>query len=413
MNLTSRIANNISVLMNQAHITQNELADCLGLSRQTVSKYLKGSSSLDVAQLEEIARIFRVPVESLFQETSDHGAKICYRFTMNECSVSDNIRDTLIQYVEKFNILSASTGDCSLFIPEHYELFARVKGKRVSINRELEYIINDSDEVDSYVDAQILSIADEQRKKMELKDSGAIALIPALFNIGIRVVFLDFGTSDISGASICDKMCGCFIFVNDNNSLTIERQLFTIAHELGHILLHRPLYSYYSGELSSNSFSKYLNSMANKFAARLLCPPALLDQYRDELKKARNDLLQILPIAVKIKHAAQLSLQSVMASLRDNGYISKPVLDVFFDSIKNANLLSIEPFPILDEKSIREQFYSQKSYYITDLIVKCFFYRILREEDISVLFHWSIDEAHQYYLNIVEEGKKITSLLNS
>ena len=52
MDLSLVIASNVQHLMEHAHITQNELADQLGLSRQTVSKLLNGKAPFDIAQLE-------------------------------------------------------------------------------------------------------------------------------------------------------------------------------------------------------------------------------------------------------------------------------------------------------------------------------------------------------------------------
>jgi Zn-dependent peptidase ImmA (M78 family)/transcriptional regulator with XRE-family HTH domain len=413
MDLSLIIATNIQHLMEQAHVTQNELAEKLGLSRQTVSKLLKGKAPFDIVQLEKIAGIFRVSLEDLLNENRVTEIKICYRLTTLESNVPKDIKEFLSRYIERFRSLSVKVGDSSIFIPEQYNLFAKVKGKRISVLGELENQVNDSVEIDideTLVD-QISTIADEQRKRLELNDGGAIDLISALSKKGIKVIFLDFGTSEVSGASVCDQMCGCYIFVN--TSLTVERQLFTVAHEYGHVLLHRQMYSYSFGELSNKAFSKYLDSMASKFAARLLCPPDLIDQYDDELNKAKNNLQLILSIAVKIKRDAQLSLQSVMKSLRDYGYISKAMHDEFYTLITDAGLLTKEPLPIAKGDNLYEKFLAERNLCVTELVVKGYFFGIISEDDIAVLYNYSREEAQRTYTYLVEESKKIADLFKN
>lgn len=70
------------------------------------------------------------------------------------------------------------------------------------------------------------------------------------------------------------------ILVNENESK--QRQTFTIAHELGHFLLHREelgnipdLLVVYRDGKSDNALEKE----ANHFAANLLVPDFLLNQY--------------------------------------------------------------------------------------------------------------------------------------
>ena len=413
MDLSLVIASNIQHLVEHAHITQNELAEQLGLSRQTVSKLLKGKAPFDVVQLDKVASIFRVSVEDLLNEKSLTRIKICYRLTTSESNVPEGIEKLLTRYIERYTTLSSKVGDTSIFIPGQYNLFAKVKGKKIGVIGELENLIGDSYEVDAELVDQIFSTADEQRKRLELKNGGAIDLISALAQNHIRVVFLDFGTSEVSGASVCDQKYGCFVFVNANASLTVERQLFTVAHEYGHILLHRQMYNYSYGEISHSFFSKYLDSMASKFAARLLCPPDLIRQYDDELNKAKNDLRLVLSVAVKIKHDAQLSLQAVMSSLKEYGYISKTMLDDFFKLIKDADLLAKEPFPITEEENLYKKFVTERDYCVTELVVKGFFYGIISEDDISVLHNYSREEAHRVFSDLVEEGEKVAELFQN
>ena len=141
MDLSLVIASNIQYLMEHAHITQNELAVQLGLSRQTVSKLLKGKAPFDIVQLEKVARIFRLSVEDLLNEKSLTKAKICYRFTTPESDVPEGMEELLTRYIERYRTLSAKVGDTSIFIPEQYSLFAKVKGKKINVSEWIRWII--------------------------------------------------------------------------------------------------------------------------------------------------------------------------------------------------------------------------------------------------------------------------------
>jgi len=62
------IGNNISALRKKKGITQEELANELGVSAQAVSKWENNSSCPDVSLLTEIADYFGVSVDALLRE---------------------------------------------------------------------------------------------------------------------------------------------------------------------------------------------------------------------------------------------------------------------------------------------------------------------------------------------------------
>jgi Zn-dependent peptidase ImmA (M78 family) len=96
---------------------------------------------------------------------------------------------------------------------------------------------------------------------------------------GVSVAFSDFGKHSATVAGFCD-FGAKLIMVNDNDSF--GRKRFTIAHELGHWVLHR---EYFLKEPSEYAvFPRFQSGMtnafekeANIFAAELLVPPRLLE----------------------------------------------------------------------------------------------------------------------------------------
>lgn len=101
-------------------------------------------------------------------------------------------------------------------------------------------------------------------------------------NYGITVLFADFGklSSEVSGFfDFATKR----IFVNRADPS--NRQVFTIAHEFGHYLLHAALFTSHPDEYKVllrapiGGVKDPLEQEANAFAANLLVPRHFLDRY--------------------------------------------------------------------------------------------------------------------------------------
>ncbi len=407
MELENVVAVNIQRLMEKNHLTQNELGDYLHLSRQTISKYLKGKTTFNTVQLIKLAHLFRVPIEQLLAEGKGSDVKVYYRPTNLDGQFSSDKKDYFRAYIKKYVEISERVGDYSTFTPEQYDLYASIKGEKININRVLGNSISQKEALDDRIIEEILAIADEQRLILALNDSASIALIPALEKKGIRVVFLDFECSDISGASVCSDTYGCFIFVNSNEAITIERQLYTVAHEYGHILLHRSLYNSEYVDISNKYYTDYLDHMANKFASRLVLPPALYYKYTSELSKGANDLKLILPVAMQIKQQVRLSLQSVMLNLRDNGYITKAVVDEYYNLLDALGARSVEPAPIKDEKDVLDEFKRKRNANVFSLVTKAFRAGSINEADVALLCGITQEEAKNTLFSLREGQQKV------
>lgn len=96
---------------------------------------------------------------------------------------------------------------------------------------------------------------------------------------GVNVVFADFGSASDDVAGFCD-FASAKLYVNADD--IVERQTFTIAHELGHWILHKKYFDAHPDEYESFprfqtvSESDAFEKEANFFAANLLVPMRLL-----------------------------------------------------------------------------------------------------------------------------------------
>lgn len=89
------------------------------------------------------------------------------------------------------------------------------------------------------------------------------------------------------------------IFYDDRTSLT--RQRFSIAHELGHILLHQPTYpTALNREISPHDDP--LEAEANVFASRLLAPMCVIHFLNLNTPQELAELCQISRTAAEIRY---------------------------------------------------------------------------------------------------------------
>jgi len=96
---------------------------------------------------------------------------------------------------------------------------------------------------------------------------------------GIKLRIRPFGFKKTFGLSIGDKNGGPGIVVNSEEGIPVERQLFTIAHELGHLVLHKA--SYNNLVEVENKDEEYA---ADLFAGTFLVSDAALEKEWEESK---------------------------------------------------------------------------------------------------------------------------------
>ncbi|QMV42666.1 ImmA/IrrE family metallo-endopeptidase [Cohnella cholangitidis] len=146
--------------------------------------------------------------------------------------------------------------------------------------------------------------------------------------LGISVIDEDFSDSDISGMLFRDEEENINI-IGVNSSHSKNRQRFTIAHEVGHFLLHKGETTHfdrgafrvnYRNSLSSTATNKE-EIEANTFAAAILMPehfiiPAIEQKLSDGLDIS-DDINEIGEIAELFR----VSPQALYIRLGKLGYI--------------------------------------------------------------------------------------------
>lgn len=122
---------------------------------------------------------------------------------------------------------------------------------------------------------------------------------------GIKVLILPIASEGFFGLSIGDMDGGPAIVVNDWGRITVERRIFSTAHELGHIILHPE--SFNAGETKEDEEQEW---QANLFAGHFLMPD---EGFFDEWNEVAG--LHWVDRVLKVKSIYQISYKTVLYRL--------------------------------------------------------------------------------------------------
>ncbi|ADK80217.1 helix-turn-helix domain-containing protein [Sediminispirochaeta smaragdinae] len=188
------------------------------------------------------------------------------------------------------------------------------------LNVKPEYGFKDLGEADP------IRLANIVREKLGLTDSQPIVDLPAeIEKAGIKLYLHSFGFKKTFGLSVADIDMGPAIVVNSEKDISIERRIFTIAHELGHLLMHR---GSYNGEETVEDKGSAQEKEADLFAGEFLLPTSALKR---EWSEAIG--LDLVDRVLKIKKIYRVSYQVVLMRLSQlNPQFESPQIYIRFNT---------------------------------------------------------------------------------
>ena len=146
------------------------------------------------------------------------------------------------------------------------------------------------------------------REELGLDATSPVHDIAALMEqSGIKLRIRPFGFKKTFGLSVGQADGGPAIIVNCEAGISIERQIFTIAHELGHLVLHKDSYVATREEETDNEEDE-----ANAFAGCFLVPD-------EGLRAAWEDLrgLHWIDAVLRVKKEYKVSCKTILYRLKD------------------------------------------------------------------------------------------------
>ena len=153
------------------------------------------------------------------------------------------------------------------------------------------------------------------------------AVIESAAGIVLRV---DFGSANVSAAFVSTATDGRMWFLVNTRETAGDRIRLSLAHELGHAVLHRMLASSDEGESERQAF---------RFAAALLLPPEDFDPV------VGFDALTLRQ-ARELKRTFGVSIQAVVRAAHDRGRIGRERYTSLFKQLSARQWRTVEPDPV-------------------------------------------------------------------
>ncbi|KUK63090.1 MAG: Helix-turn-helix domain protein [Desulfotomaculum sp. 46_80] len=272
-------------------LTQFEVADRARISRTAYRNIENGSSTPKVSTLQNIAASVDVKLQDLFLPVRTL-KNVRFRAS-KKMNSRDNILIEIARWLDDFNDLEN--------LLENHEVY-----KFGELARELSSMKGGVD--------RARYAAKAARVRLGLKEKEPIHNIAGLLESGgIKVYSLNLVPGGFFGLSVGEDDGGPAIIVNVWERISVERWIFSAAHELGHLLLH--LDAYNVDEISEDEDQE---TEANVFASYFLMPEKA---FKSEWTKASG--LFFVDRVFKIKRIFQVSYKTVLYRLSEkSGYSS-------------------------------------------------------------------------------------------
>ena len=316
------IGHNLKTARELAGISQEEFSEKLGISRATLSAIENGHVAIDSGKLLVAARILGRQIGDFFKEEHEAFA-LLYR-AETDASAPSETRTHFERFCKAYRELEEIVGVAdSLLQPPDYSFIPGVHSKPLQFAAQ---------------------VAFSERERLGLGLLDPLENIFRLFDDrGIKIFRSDMQDQDVSGLSGFSRGYGAGILVNSAN--TVERQVFSLAREYGHILMHR---SFYKSPQPSAGLSREheLELMASAFAANFLVPEAGL---REAFLRDIGDKRVGVEDIVHLKWLFRVSAEVMIRRLIDTTLVSQTEGQRLTEEIDSRRQPRKEFAPLSDE----------------------------------------------------------------
>jgi Zn-dependent peptidase ImmA (M78 family)/DNA-binding XRE family transcriptional regulator len=308
------IPENISRIRKSQGYNIQELASKCGLSRQAYSNIENGRAEPKSTTLIKLAEVLNADIVDLLASPPEFSSlrfRSCKSLTKKELNQRQQIIYDVNRWLKDYN-------DLYRFLDYDEKPFPDIKTKdpQKAAKKIRDYIGINEDE-------PVIDIMGLLENKLDIKFYLAASKLKQFF-----------------GFSIGKEDGGPAIIINTNENISIERKIFTAAHELGHLLLHKP--SYIQKETEENEDEE---KEANSFAGHFLLPQSGFEKELEETKG-----LHWIDAILHIKRKFKISYLTVLQRLKDMKYTDNDIYRKFNIGIKQKYGISLknhnEPQPI-------------------------------------------------------------------
>ncbi len=275
------IGDNVRRRMKMDGLTIAKLSTQMGIGTATLSNILNGKSEPKSSTLIKLAEAFDININALLEDSpklSTLRFRTAKSLSGREKSEREQIRFDTAIWLKNYSYLEESLG-----IVNEYKLKSIIEedpNNAAKIAREDFFNLKD--------------------KKQPVYDIANL-----IEDAGIKLKIHGFGFKKTNGLSVGSQNEGPAIVVNSETGISVERQIFTIAHELGHLILHSGSY-----KDPKEIEDKKEEHEANLFAGAFLLPEEGLQEEWEESKG-----LHWVNAVLRIKKIYKVSYKTVLVRL--------------------------------------------------------------------------------------------------
>lgn len=307
--MSDNVAQNLIKLRVAKKFTQEALAEKAGISLLAYRNMESGKSEPSINSLTKIAEVYQIDIGEFFQKYQSQILKVRFRaLEKKNIRKREEIIYEVDAWLKKYNKLISD-----LNLTDEYKY-------------KLKYL-----ETETTDPIQMAKIA---REAFGLQTQETVKDICNLieFRAGIKILAKQFNSDSFFGLSLEDINQGKVIIVNTWDRISVERRIFSIAHELGHILLH-----FNSVQNNLTSEDKTEEKEANQFASHFLMPQE--DFIKVWNSSANNDFVDRV---IRVKQIFRVSYQVVLYRLSE--YVKEN--DINFDVWKFFNISYMRKYKV-------------------------------------------------------------------
>lgn len=291
------LAQNIRRIRVAKKLSQVKLAEVAGLSKPEIQKLERAKNKPRMRTVQAIAKALDVKLQDLFQPVRPlHTVR--FRST-KRMQNRENILAEIARWLDDFNYLEEIL---------NYRVSFKLKGIWEECSKD-----------------NIVEVAALCRKKLGLSPVEPICDICELLeDAGVKMRQLPMTSDSFFGLSISEEDGGPAIIVNTCRSITVERQIFSAAHELGHLILHREAF-----DVSQINEDNEEEKEADLFAGHFLMPDEGFFKEWDEASG-----LHPVDRVIKVKRIFRVSYKTVLHRLTEHGIADDSIWKWFNQTYK-------------------------------------------------------------------------------
>lgn len=274
------IGKNLRRLRNEKGLTQDKMAESAGISRVAYRNLESGHSLPRASTLEALAQALEVRLVDLLAPTREL-RHIRFRATRRMYS-----REDIVNQVAKWL--------------DDYRYLEELLDQRAD-----QPLANFSSQLPAtaHGEERARHAARLARERLGLNPKDPIRDLAGLLeDNGIKLYRLVLQSDQFFGLSVSELDDGPAVAVNVWDRISVERWIFSAAHELGHLLLHLDAY-----DIDQTDEDKEQEKEANCFASHFLMPE---ESFQTEWEGANG--LDLVDQVMKVKHIFQVSYMTVL-----------------------------------------------------------------------------------------------------